>query len=1715
MEFRNTFESGMVYDALTTIAPNSSYKLALNAIDQSREASGFGIVNEEANELVANFGGQIVGYSHIDERDSTLIFLYNGSSELWLFNHETEETKFITSDSEHGCTWGFDGCEFLYGEFKAFNSCSELHVYWSSDCIYHVVNIDEMLDVDRKAAVIACEDCSYFDVFKATCGPHLSALPVKNSGSTLEAGTYHFAVQFRDNDGNTTNAFDISQPVVVESEDNVAGQVGSNSIRLRMDNLDPKYDEVIIYVIRYVAGVEVVERMTSRGYSDKGMTFDYYGQQGEIVNITTITNKSKAFLRGQDLIQKDGRMFFYNLKNERNLNYQKYANQIETEWVEYEVSLEMQKKYHFPSLMRGEVYALGIVWKYNDGTYSDVFHIPGCPTSSSDSDIQGFEGEAVEFESEGTGGGGSGSTGPIAGGGAQTDPSADDGYRPYDVGSMDTSNQHERKRNPDSREDSPNEFDALENVVRDDLDSIDTTEENIKNAADCLDTFYGCDEAGPAMDNDLDDMVSPVKNVAELLAALGLDDDDPTLDQTSDLKEAFTKLIDDAVTEREYITRKRPSFQAGGQSGAGPGSSSSAGTVNPSVNILSTTFKQQGTGESNLKIKGVPPGSIRGDNWVDGLGNSITDEPIRTIASGRTEPYESVIEYPDAKDCDGNFFYPQRTVCHHRIPRTSERPHFVSYTNGVENQYQPQNDPYGQTYIRPIGLRFNNIKFPDQDDLPKPLCPNSPFKIVYVKRTNENKSIFAKGWCSGIFKGENHGSVYYFPRHGVNSFEHVDRMIAPDADDLSRFGEQSDEAAYTFHSPDTDCDQSYLPVTEVWPELSLLGNGWMYGLYAEGRRPSDPFADSRVDNRGARVANNLNHYSPAGDDDQEILGLTYAPAHTMVTAPAGVSHPLMNMFREGSVFFQTVNPLPGSDRDESFVGGVLDHFCPTKANAPYVALVRPLPDQYGSVQSLQYSELGINATLVHAQGTNAIEGVCGDVWIGPYSKRRTSYVSNKQGDFFNPPAKPGSPCRQRSWCDTGDDKIFDFLGIDTYATKLPESGDIYDPKNYAGLHTVSGACGEFGRSKNCEESAAAGVSESDFYWPRTLKSLVHCIVESHVNPWLRETGEGSQLQEGKVWYPKLKELYLDAAAPVSHPWEESFMNRFYCAVYQPSRKQMAKKALINAILKLVAPAGLLTQLQEIESIMDTLTAPITFGAISALWILAINTLFTNRKLDELLGISKPCRRDEEGGDLDECIEQFEDNYCRYNSDFSRVNDIYPHRAFPLPYNTCDCDECNKLQTNNEIYYTNKQNLDSEIDAYRNVRINDYQEIPAHYGNLQRMFIQGNNLYGHLSDGIVLMKLNPLEVPTDIASQQRGTGLLLSEPQLLFEGVAEGFAGTEHPNASIQTPFGYFFIDEKARKVYRFNGEPEEISAYGMYHFFKENLAFCGSSRCYDEKRNNGTHYSMGWDSRYNRLLLTKHDIDGLASFTVSYSPIGVPTDGGGARGKWISFHSYIPQGYIWDRNNFYSVLHGSGQIWKHHVPNLYTTYYGQSHPFMVEFSAIGDGSTSWEFQNIMLDTEAERMSSSALYPIRDLDETFNKVAVWNSTQGTGTLPITLISNDLGRRNNQFDRTVNDYSQVRFFKDGRAWTASEFKDLVDIDCEEAVLLRRSNPCQVIPDINDSIFNCEKVQSQDFRNRIFHDRNLNFRYILDNTNTLRLYVKAHKTYNNEPSAPQQQQ
>lgn len=1519
---RNDLRGGMVRDSINGLAPPGTYAFALNATPSTGSRSNFGLAAEASTRKVVELPGDILGTTYIEHLQSTVIFVLEEEnvSSLYLFSHLREELTFVCSDQEFGCNFGFSREEKMYAEVKTHGLCNDTLIYFSAGCTYYVVNLAEMMSTVRRQRVLSQGNCNHFTCFDEVNMPVLRAHRAPQITGSAPAGSIAFFVRLEDSEGNYTNWSAPSNVVNLLSEKNAPGEIATSGARLLMEGLDPRYSRFTVAVGIKSAGNTTFEQFPPQGYGQGKAVFVYYGQRGEQMNVASLTTPFKAFLRGQDLLQHDGRMFYYNIRNQGILNYYRKAQDIEIGYGVYELDASLQERLQLPSLPRNEALDFGIIWNFSDGTTSDVFHIPASEQSSQvlPSPI------TIDFENQ------------VYYEGGSSKP------KPFEVESV-TPPEPEVVPEPDT-----------DNVGEDAPESI--------------------------------------------------------LDAIRFIKDRNLKPAPAAPRPRLVIEQK------GGRRLRG-----------------------------NLgSLRGSR--AFRNDPWhkqENSYGSSYIDE----VKEGRFGVKYSSIDYPDTVDCNGQRIYPEGKISHFQMPSVQEEPHFVSDMEGVVSPLQPDNYEYGKATIRLLGLKVANITYPTEDELPKPLDENKPYTIVYVPRDDSNSSVIAAGYTTGMFQGEVWGDKWLFPRHGVNSFETVDRSIAAGKDGTSRMGSPYDGSVYTFHSPDTDLAKPFLDVSRVKFGLNLSGDGWRYGLYSRGITPSDPQNGKRVDQRGTRVANNLNQYTPSPKEETEVKSISYINADSVLNDNTLVGYQgVINRYRESAVVIHTDKGIPGNAQDASFVGDVMIHQAATECNAGYVHLMRDIPDQYGTLESRAYISTGISGL----PGTTGVSGIMGDTYIGPYSKRRTSFVSNKVGEFFDVPSEKSDGCRSRAVCDTSSERVVELLGLSANGSELPETGDAQNPKNYCGLHTTKSACGPLGVSRTTEQAKEIGRSETDFYYPGTLKSLVHVFCESRVNTWARQTGDRSN---GEVYYPGLGPVSLDSAAPDPSPWEDSYLNRFYVPQEQPSRAQLAKLALVKSILYLVVPAATLEAIGSTGNPFELGSTIFAASGANALWVLAVN-YFSNTKLKSLFGI-KSCYRDSEGGDYETPVEGFSDNYNKYNWDYSSLVGVDDRRYYAPPYlsNLCGCSGCNKGTVdgigrglNQEIYYSAKQNLDSEIDAYLNVRVSQYNELPAHAGLLRRLFLQAGNMYAHTTRGIWTLQFGAGNLPTDIGSQLTGDGQLLSRPMMLLEsGVSEGFAGTNYPNAAVNIPaWGYFFIDDVAGKVYRFNGKPEEISRYGMKHWLRKHLPFCNPSTNYDELGVGS--YVLSHDPASARIFLTKKDAG--ASFTMSFTPQG---DDGNP--KWLSYHSELPDHSFWDRDRQWTV---QGRSIYTRDNSSVLQIQGKQEKFVVMPTLIDSQSLKYfnlDRVSLLTDTEAEVF-------------TFDQMAAWSQFKFTGLLPLLpTFTDDVSQRGFALDS----YDEIPALYRHEEWDITQIRNAVDLSCRENVIIVDEfldDPCRWLPEFTAVADSCEQ-------------------------------------------------
>lgn len=902
-----------------------------------------------------------------------------------------------------------------------------------------------------------------------------------------------------------------------------------------------------------------------------------------------------------------------------------------------------------------------------------------------------------------------------------------------------------------------------------------------------------------------------------------------------------------------------------------------------------------------------------------------------------------------------------------------------------------------------------------------------------------------------------------------------------------------------------------------------------------------------------------------GDDTEGLIikcisGISYVDPDSVLEKGEEFSLPMLNLKREQSVAVEFTeqderlrlrrsiedvaknldeyNGAVGADlsldgtSDGSFIGDLFIHERPIyNAAAWYGTLKYDNRRQYGRLEALRYQRLydGTEEALLCGNVT----GIGGDTFIGPYSLRRTSYISDKVGHHPVPPEKVslegfgGLVARGLGIQNEGE--AADVLGHTCDCGKPPKNAEREDCRNWAGLRYPERVNTWLGPGTelpprwessdspqrvrpSCEDHRTQEWDyPRDVFYPGLLKTNVTFWTESQVNIWNRQTGD-EELSE--LAYPKLGKFELDPAMPKYTRWDETFLGRFYVELERASKFRLLTFTIICYFFLIVFPI-LIAALTIGNGIISAITG-------SGIAYIAIR-FWTSRTgsnirqfLKEMLGFDN-CLGDKFEIDRDGWVKDYAPAYHGYNWDFSKLNDLEQYLGMPDNYNTCDC----LADVSQKMYYSNQQIIGSLIDSYRNFKPNNFIDIPADAGQVQRFFYRGNQFFAHTTDNVWNLYSNETTMQVNNETVYLGRGDLFNSPRPLMGGIPEGWMGTTDPNAAINTPFGYIFVDEESKGIFIFSGEsaPMDITQVGMRNFFKENLGFKLKEQfpewdLKDEKSQYGIGYSLALDPRHNRLLVTKVDYQaknpsklkyrGKGVFTLNKKPVYV-TDSRYfdnvsftasfdlLRKTWISFHSYVPKVYFWDRDHMYSYYKNG--IWRHDSRrDEYQTYYGDYFPFILDYTARGQNLESLEPESIILDTEASRWDDVHKQFVYNLPITYTDLYVYTSNQATGKLDLENTETEVENRLKAITESIKSLRVVR--KDN-TWRISGFTDKVKDKNKPLFTISKDLRYTDKEILDENIFD----KPNKFNSSIFFDKQFNVRLIFNNLQfkSIRLITK----------------
>lgn len=1538
-----TLGKGCNLDAPPRFQPEGTWRWARNVQKNTKRGKTVGLTNEGSTKRRADIPGHTpVGYLRIEERNATIIFHKDGGSAISIFYHDTGKLEFVVRDTEFGCDWKFTDCMWTghgHSGSKTIAPCNDLLVYFISDDFCRVVNVDEMLDPKRKAAVKELENpCEHFLTIKPISGPRVKARALRGGGKDLEGGQYYFFARFKDESGNESNFTPIHGPVYIDTKHNLPGEKSRQSVRIEVRNMSKHYSRVEICVIPPVGSQaqDVAYSIYDGVYNTNGVSVVYYSmsQHLSMLPMAQVLAKDVKWVRPNSMFIDQARLNLYRLRQPFNYNGQRRAMDIKVTFLAYLVPAD--SAHLFKSLPRDEPIALGIGYKSIDQLFTPFFHIPGPGGGSNDLDCgctlpPGHTANNSQVVKEYAKIDGQGNIYCYTSGQTSTsNPDTTDVYNP-------PSKCAETPQSLTPRESegaSCNTGEKYEELQDEEIQQFTSTNDSLDPCLDCPPDSVRAD-----LDHVENSAVRGLEHFIDLFRTDKEVKDDCSLGKHSTIPGAahdgYDKAIKDAIKNEEVSYRTIVEKKDG------------------------TDFIVKSAGGTGERLTRV---TVKGDDCS-------TEDVVPILwkefsAAG----WESEILYPKTKDCDGNYFYGDAAGERQRFPKTPGVdicPLFVSAQTGVDSRFDPSNIPGKRdTYAVILGVRLSGIHIPTDDEVFTPLDKNEPYRIGIVPPQDHNRSVLYYGYFTPTFEGKVGGKTFQFQRHGVSAFPNVDRSID---DNGSRKGKDSDLPIYTFHSPDIIGGTSFVYGDYVKIDGILSGDGMVYGQYAKGKAVKED--ENRKDRRGSRGAVSLMKFE-AGSFQTCLKGAEVAEHNSVLQSPTGIQRPLMNKYRESCIYLETDQTLPAigeGNKDRSFTGGGLDHEYLTSGVCWFGSIRRFNTQQYGSVEALQYADLG----LIGRPGQTTIEGPVGTCFVQKWSHKRTSYVSDKVGNYLNEDLAfirqglitteeyLGPPdARKRGVPDPPNRRNYrmeEYLGF-WNSQRLPETGDKRDPKNMANLFPTYSAQ---------EIAAEPPVALTDLYFPRTHTQLNHLYVQTDVNLYYRSTNEPATRE---VFYEKLHGLEVDSSFAGVDP-EDSWLNDFHSEQVQPSDKQQEMKIRIRTFLGLIMPALLMAGFAGMASEIEATSTVIAAPGLLFLWRLANFTIFTSKKIDKFKGIPH-AKMDKEGAQENDKVKGLKDNWGAYNWGFSDINDINTFLGQPHPYITCKC-----LKYSNVIRTSNQQIHTSPYDAWSNFQALSLMGLEGDSGQLQLVVAWNNQVLAHTTDGFYPLQHKNTTIPTSMGEQVLGTSQYLPNPPRMRAGAFEGFAGTEDPNAGIIFEGGYVSIDYEGRGINILGTDFRKINdeECGIYHELRDNFTFCSKGACRDMMSKSGVHFALGYDPERKLLLITKHDAQ---PWTWSYDL---------RSRQFVAQHDYHPQFYFWDRNKMFSVK--DGVIWEHNAADSFCNFYGKDYPMYVEVPVHTKDSAPFEYVSSILDTEV-RVGN--LY---DREATFSDVLVYNESQTTGNLPM--------------------------------------------------------------------------------------------------------------------------
>ena len=233
----------------------------------------------------------------------------------------------------------------------------------------------------------------------------------------------------------------------------------------------------------------------------------------------------------------------------------------------------------------------------------------------------------------------------------------------------------------------------------------------------------------------------------------------------------------------------------------------------------------------------------------------------------------------------------------------------------------------------------------------------------------------------------------------------------------------------------------------------------------------------------------------------------------------------------------------------------------------------------------------------------------------------------------------------------------------------------------------------------------------------------------------------------------------------------------------------------------------------------------------------------------------------------------EPNHLFYNDIYSSAVTVAAYRTLPDYYSK---KEFNTIADSpNGVIYSMQDNSENDLtDPWIVYKPLDKYQFPTSYGKLKDLTgIESGQVFGRFENtSVIFNAVNQYKDAQDAISRELGTGGVFAARPMEFSNTELGYGGT-NTYQLVSNEYGHFYVDAERGQIFQTTGKNlQEISAQsgkrpsGMKSWFKEHLPFKIKDSLIKNYESidtdnalNGVGITMGWDSKFDRLLVTKID----------------------------------------------------------------------------------------------------------------------------------------------------------------------------------------------------------------------------------------------------------------